>query len=116
MVSELSIDTVGSLWEWASEAGGSAYVRRQCVAYLRNEFSRICSSHVLFELDEELLHDCLLSDYVEVAVYFIWKHLEVGIIEEHMENLTFNAHIVERRVENQCAVYVVLKNSINLKP
>lgn len=105
MVSELSIDTVGSLWEWASEAGGSAYVRRQCVAYLRNEFSRICSSHVLFELDEELLHDCLLSDYVECSEVEIlesvvrWgEHELVRRMEEREPNLVASTtHSISRR-------------------
>ncbi|VDM45605.1 unnamed protein product [Toxocara canis] len=105
MVAELSMDTVGSLWEWASEAGGSAYVRRQCVAYLRNEFSRICASHVLFELDEQLLHDCLVSDYVQCSEVEIlesivrWgEHELVRRMEEREPNLVANTtHSISRR-------------------
>ena len=67
LMAELSMDTVVCLWLWASEIGGSAYIRRQCVAFLRSEFCRICSSHLLFELDEDLLHECLLSDFVQVS-------------------------------------------------
>lgn len=70
MVSELSLDTVGSLWTWASEAGGSAYVRRQCITFVLTEFSRICASHLLLELEEDLLYECLLSDYVQVLFIF----------------------------------------------
>lgn len=62
----MSLDTVVGLWLWSSEIGGSHYVRRQCVAFLRSEFGRICSSHLLFELDEDLLRECLLSDFVQV--------------------------------------------------
>ncbi|MFH4975097.1 hypothetical protein AB6A40_001806 [Gnathostoma spinigerum] len=68
MVSELSADTLSGLWSWSSEPDGSAYVKRQCIAYLRGEFSRICSSYLLYELDEDLLYECLLSDYVQVSV------------------------------------------------
>lgn len=72
IVAQMSIETVGSLWNWACETGGSAYVRRQCVAFLRSDFSRICSSHLLFELEKDLLKSCLLSDYVQVFQLFFF--------------------------------------------
>lgn len=42
-------------------------MRRRCMSYLRSEFSKICSSHLLFELDEDMLYECLLSDFVQVC-------------------------------------------------
>lgn len=71
----MSMETVVSLWNWACEPGGSAYVRRHCIAFLRSDFSRICSSHLLFELEEDLLKDCLLSDYVQVFSCFLFLYL-----------------------------------------
>ncbi|VDP12852.1 unnamed protein product [Onchocerca flexuosa] len=72
IVAQISIETVGSLWNWACEPGGSTYVQRHCIAFLRSDFSRICSSHLLFELEEDLLKGCLLSDYVQVFLFIVF--------------------------------------------
>lgn len=77
IVAQISIETVGSLWNWACEPGGSAYVRRHCIAFLRSDFSRICSSHLLFELEEDLLKGCLLSDYVQVFLLIVFISLSL---------------------------------------
>ncbi|EJW88351.1 hypothetical protein WUBG_00737, partial [Wuchereria bancrofti] len=105
IVAQISIETVGSLWNWACEPGGSAYVRRHCIAFLCADFSRICSSHLLFELEEDLLKDCLLSDYVQCAEVKIletvirWgEHELVRRMEEREPNLIANtAHSISRK-------------------
>uniref|UniRef100_A0A915PQP9 BTB domain-containing protein n=1 Tax=Setaria digitata TaxID=48799 RepID=A0A915PQP9_9BILA len=90
IVAQISMETVGSLWNWACESGGSSYVRRHCIAYLRSDFSRICSSHLLFELEEDLLKDCLLSDYVQCS--------EVKILEAIIR---WGEHELVRRMEER---------------
>ncbi|CAG9532968.1 unnamed protein product [Cercopithifilaria johnstoni] len=105
IIAQMSIETVGSLWNWACEPGGSAYVRRQCIAFLRSDFSRICSSHILFELQEDLLRNCLLSDYVQCAEVKIletvirWgEHELMRRMEEREPNLIANTiHSVSRK-------------------
>uniref|UniRef100_A0A8R1XYV0 BTB domain-containing protein n=1 Tax=Onchocerca volvulus TaxID=6282 RepID=A0A8R1XYV0_ONCVO len=105
IVAQISIETVGSLWNWACEPGGSAYVRRHCIAFLRSDFSRICSSHLLFELEEDLLKGCLLSDYVQCAEVKIletvirWgEHELVRRMEEREPNLIANTtHSISRK-------------------
>ncbi|KAK6108220.1 BTB/POZ domain family protein [Brugia pahangi] len=105
IVAQISIETVGSLWNWACEPGGSAYVRRHCIAFLCADFSRICTSHLLFELEEDLLKDCLLSDYVQCVEVKIletiirWgEHQLVRRMEEREPNLIANtAHSISRK-------------------
>ncbi|EJD76797.1 Btbd7 protein, variant [Loa loa] len=105
IVAQISIETVRSLWNWACEPGGSAYVRRHCISFLRSDFSRICSSHLLFELEEDLLKDCLLSDYVQCAEVKIletvirWgEHKLVRRMEEREPNLIANTtHSISRK-------------------
>ncbi|VDN17146.1 unnamed protein product [Gongylonema pulchrum] len=105
IVAQISVETVSSLWNWAFEPGGSAFVRRHCTAFLRTEFSRICSSHVLFELEEDMLRDCLLSDYVQCAEVEIletvirWgEHELVRRMEEREPNLIANTtHSISRK-------------------
>lgn len=105
MIAELSVDTVAGLWCWASEAGGSAYVRRQCVAFLRAEFSRVAASNLLFELEEGFLHECLSSDFVQASEVEIlealirWgEHELVRRMEEREPNLVANTtHSISRK-------------------
>uniref|UniRef100_A0A0R3RX56 BTB/POZ domain-containing protein 7 n=1 Tax=Elaeophora elaphi TaxID=1147741 RepID=A0A0R3RX56_9BILA len=105
IVAQMSIETVGSLWNWACEPGGSVYVRRHCIAFLRSDFSRICTSHLLFELEEDLLKNCLLSDYVQCAEVKIleavirWgEHELMRRMEEREPNLIANTtHSISRK-------------------
>ncbi|VBB29507.1 unnamed protein product, partial [Acanthocheilonema viteae] len=105
IVAQMSIETVGSLWNWTCEPGGSAYVRRHCIAFLCSDFSRICSSHLLFELEEDLLKNCLLSDYVQCAEVKIleavirWgEHELMRRMEEREPNLIANtSHSISRK-------------------
>ncbi|KAM3717368.1 BTB/POZ domain-containing protein [Dirofilaria immitis] len=105
IIAQMSIETVGSLWNWACEPGGSAYVRRHCIAFLRSDFSQICSSHLLFELEEDLLKDCLLSDHVQCAEVKIletvirWGEYElVRRMEKREPNLIANTtHSISRK-------------------
>ncbi|VDK76997.1 unnamed protein product [Litomosoides sigmodontis] len=105
IIGQISIETVGSLWNWACEPGGSAFVRRHCIAFLRSNFSRICSSYLLFELEEDLLKNCLLSDYVQCAEVKIleavirWgEHELIRRMEEREPNLIANTtHSISRK-------------------
>uniref|UniRef100_A0A0N5AT00 BTB domain-containing protein n=1 Tax=Syphacia muris TaxID=451379 RepID=A0A0N5AT00_9BILA len=105
LIAEMSLDTVIGLWLWSSEVGGSQYIKKQCVSFLRAEFSRICSSHLLFELDEDLLRECLSSDFVQCSEVEIlealicWGENELlKRMEEREPNLVANTtHSISRR-------------------
>ncbi|KAK0410559.1 hypothetical protein QR680_005195 [Steinernema hermaphroditum] len=67
IVRNLNLDNLVAVYNWASEAGGSKYVRRHCLNMLFADFARIANSHYLFEMSEELLYECVSSDFVQAS-------------------------------------------------
>ncbi|KFD65331.1 hypothetical protein M514_08222, partial [Trichuris suis] len=105
LASRLDYDTLNALYGWSSEAHGSPYVRRCCVAFLAEHFSHIVNSPDLFNLDETLLIEALKSDFVQaseleilVAVLKWGEHQLTRIMEEREPNLLAGTmHSISRK-------------------
>ena len=67
IVENLSLENLVSVLNWSCESHGSAWVHRQALHYLREEFSQVSGSPVLLELDKKLLVDTIGSDFLQAA-------------------------------------------------
>ncbi|CDW53012.1 BACK domain containing protein [Trichuris trichiura] len=105
LASRLDYDTLNALYGWSSEAHGSPYLRRCCVAFLAEHFSHIVNSPDLFNLDETLLIETLKSDFVQaseleilVAILRWGEHQLTRIMEEREPNLLAGTmHSISRK-------------------
>jgi BTB/POZ domain-containing protein 7 len=62
----LGPQTLPALLAWGSRPYGSAWVHRQAMTFLREEFQPLAQSPVLFQLGTEHLRDALSSDFLQV--------------------------------------------------
>ncbi|XP_076037996.1 BTB/POZ domain-containing protein 7 isoform X2 [Oratosquilla oratoria] len=67
IVESLIVDNLVSVLRWSGEAHGSAWVHRQALHFLREEFSQVAQSGVLLELDKGTLLEALQSDFLQAA-------------------------------------------------
>ena len=68
LVDAINLDTVQKLLEW-SERNGSEFLRRQCVCFLREEFTTIATSQLLVQLNENQLIELIKSDFLQASEY-----------------------------------------------
>ncbi|TKR60875.1 hypothetical protein L596_028057 [Steinernema carpocapsae] len=67
IVRNLNLDSLIPVYNWASEAGGSNYIRRHCLNMIYADFAKIANSHSLFDMSEDLLYECVSSDFVQAS-------------------------------------------------
>jgi len=66
----MTIDSLPSVLHWSSKPHGSAWVHRQALQFLREEFSQLvqpCHLPVLYELSHDYLVDAVSSDFLQVS-------------------------------------------------
>ncbi|XP_053211957.1 BTB/POZ domain-containing protein 7-like isoform X2 [Panonychus citri] len=67
LVDSLSIDNLITILKWSEQPHGSIWVKRQSLYFLREEFSLIVSSSILYQLDLNHLKDAISSDYLQAS-------------------------------------------------
>lgn len=65
----ISLESLISILKWSSQPYGSKWVHRQAVHFLREEFSQVMTSDVLYELTKDQLLTVIQSDYLQVRLY-----------------------------------------------
>ena len=105
IVESLSLENLVSVLRWSRESHGSAWVHRQALHFLREEFSQVAQSGVLLELDKGTLIEALASDFLQAAELEVlqavlrWgEHQLMKRMEEREPNLVSQtAHSVTRK-------------------
>ena len=107
IVESLNLENLMSVLAWSKQSHGSAWVQRQAMHYLREEFSRVAcpQSQVLLELDKTTLVEALVSDFLQAselevlqAVLRWGEHQLAKRMEEREPNLVSQtAHSVTRK-------------------
>ncbi|ROT82918.1 putative BTB/POZ domain-containing protein 7 isoform X1 [Penaeus vannamei] len=90
IVESVSLDNLVSVLRWSGEAHGSAWVHRQALHFLREEFSQVAQSGVLLELDKSTLLEALISDFLQAA--------ELDVLQA---TLRWGEHQLLRRMEDR---------------
>ncbi|XP_066982557.1 BTB/POZ domain-containing protein 7 isoform X2 [Macrobrachium rosenbergii] len=90
IVESISLDNLVSILRWSGEAHGSAWVHRQALHFLREEFSQVAQSGVLLELEKSTLVEALTSDFLQAA--------ELDVLQA---TLRWGEHQLLRRMEDR---------------
>ncbi|XP_023288554.1 BTB/POZ domain-containing protein 7 isoform X2 [Orussus abietinus] len=101
----LTLDSLPTVLRWGSQPHGSAWVHRQALHYLREEFQAVASSPVLHQLDHAHLANVLQSYFLQAselevlqAVLKWGEHELVRRMEDREPNLlSHTAHSVTRK-------------------
>lgn len=67
----LSLESLPSVLRWGSQPHGSAWVHRQALHFLREEFQAVVQSPVLHQLDKAHLIDALSSHFLQVCCKYL---------------------------------------------
>lgn len=67
IIDSLSIETLVMILKWSEQPHGSPWVKRQALCFLREEFSSLASSHILYQLDHSHLLEAIKSDYLQAS-------------------------------------------------
>uniref|UniRef100_A0A8D9ACE9 BTB/POZ domain-containing protein 7 n=1 Tax=Cacopsylla melanoneura TaxID=428564 RepID=A0A8D9ACE9_9HEMI len=105
ILEHLTLDSLPTVLRWGSQPHGSPWVGRQARHFLREEFSQVANSPVLFQLDKKHLIEALQSDFllaseldVLSAVLKWGENQLVRRIEDREPNLVSQtAHSVSRK-------------------
>ncbi|KAK8373937.1 hypothetical protein O3P69_011961, partial [Scylla paramamosain] len=90
IVESLCLENLVSILRWSGEAHGSAWVHRQALHFLREEFAQVAQSGVLLELDKTTLLEGLTSDFLQAA--------ELDVLQA---TLRWGEHQLLRRMEDR---------------
>uniref|UniRef100_A0A8D8ANN2 BTB/POZ domain-containing protein 7 n=2 Tax=Culex pipiens TaxID=7175 RepID=A0A8D8ANN2_CULPI len=101
----LSLDTLATVLRWGGQPHGSAWVYRQACHYLREEFSAIVGSPVLFQLDKSQIIEALQNNFLQASELEVlqavlkWGEQElIRRMEDREPNLlSHTAHSVTRK-------------------
>lgn len=101
----LTLETLPQVLQWAQQPYGSAWVHRQALHYLREEFQPISQSPVLHQLDKAHLIEVLKSPFLQAnelevlnAVLKWGEHELVRRMEDREPNIvSHTAHSVARK-------------------
>ena len=63
----LGAENLVSTLVWSEEAHGSPWVHRQALHYLREEFTTICHSPLLYDLSKHYLMQAIKSEFLQVS-------------------------------------------------
>lgn len=69
LVDAISLETVIGLLVWSERSNGSEFVRRQCLCFLREEYSTVATSKLLLQLSETQLIELIKSDFLQASEY-----------------------------------------------
>ncbi|XP_038074595.1 BTB/POZ domain-containing protein 7-like [Patiria miniata] len=105
LANAISTENLSSILNWSAEPHGSRWVHRQAMHYLREEFSTISGSVVLFELSKALLKKAIKSDFLQASEAEVLKavvkwgeHQLIRRMEDREPNLVSNTqHSVSRK-------------------
>ena len=62
----LSLENLVSILQWSSEPHGSAWVHRQALNYLQEDFLQVAHSPVLLDISQPYLLQAISSDFLQV--------------------------------------------------
>ncbi|XP_077279621.1 BTB/POZ domain-containing protein 7 isoform X2 [Temnothorax americanus] len=101
----LTLESLPTVLKWGSQPHGSAWVHRQALHYLREEFQPIASSSILHQLDHAHLANVLQSHFLQAselevlqAVLKWGEHELVRRMEDREPNLlSHTVHSVTRK-------------------
>ncbi|CAG9759562.1 unnamed protein product [Ceutorhynchus assimilis] len=101
----LSLDTLPVVLQWARQPHGSAWVHRQALHFLREEFQPVAQSVVLHQLDKEHIIEILKSPFLQAselevlqAVLKWGEHELIRRMEDREPNVvSHTAHSVTRK-------------------
>lgn len=65
----LNIDTLATVLHWSCQPHGSAWVHRQALHFLREEFQPVAQSPVLHQLDKAHIIEVLQSSFLQVSTF-----------------------------------------------
>ncbi len=71
VIESLSAENMLHVLNWSQEAHGSAWVHRQTLHFLREEFLAIAQSPVLCELSREYMVEAVKSDFLQVDILLL---------------------------------------------
>ncbi|XP_071800469.1 BTB/POZ domain-containing protein 7-like [Asterias amurensis] len=105
LANALCAENLVSILNWSSEPHGSRWVHRQAMHFLREEFSNIIASPVLFDLSKSLLKKAIKSDFLQASEAEVLKavvkwgeHQLIRRMEDREPNLVSNTqHSVSRK-------------------
>lgn len=63
----MTLENLVPILRWSEQPHGSAWVHRQALQFLREEFQAIANSPVLYELDKSHMIDALQSDFLQAS-------------------------------------------------
>ncbi|XP_066155348.1 BTB/POZ domain-containing protein 7 [Euwallacea fornicatus] len=101
----LSLDTLPAVLQWSSQPHGSAWVHRQALHFLREEFQPVSQSPVFYLLDKEHIIEVLKSPFLQAselevlqAVLKWGEHELIRRMEDREPNVvSHTAHSVTRK-------------------
>ncbi|GLV45027.1 uncharacterized protein CBL_14400 [Carabus blaptoides fortunei] len=101
----LTLDSLATVLHWACQPHGSAWVHRQALHFLREEFQPVAQSPVLHQLDKTHIIEVLQSNFLQAselevltAVLKWGEHELVRRMEDREPNLlNHTAHSVSRK-------------------
>ncbi|XP_066997729.1 BTB/POZ domain-containing protein 7 isoform X2 [Anabrus simplex] len=101
----LSLESLPTVLKWGCQPHGSAWVHRQALHFLREEFQAVAQSPVLHQLDKVQLIDALTSHFLQAselevlqAVLKWGEHELIRRMEDREPNLlSHTAHSVTRK-------------------
>ncbi|XP_025201394.1 BTB/POZ domain-containing protein 7 [Melanaphis sacchari] len=101
----LTLESLPGVLRWGNLPHGSAWVHRQAKHFLREEFSQVANSPVLYQLDKAHLIDCLKSNFLQSselevlqAVLKWGEHELIRRMEDREPNLVSQTtHSVSRK-------------------
>ena len=67
IIDSLSVETLVMVLKWSEQPHGSPWVKRQALCFLREEFSAIASSSLLYQLEFTHLLEALKSDFLQAS-------------------------------------------------
>lgn len=63
----LNLENLVPLLKWSEQPHGSPWVKRQALCFLREEFSSVASSSILYELEASHIIEAIKSDYLQAS-------------------------------------------------
>lgn len=99
LVEAINLDTVLRILDWSERSNGSAFVRRQALCFLREEFSTIATSELLFKLNKSQFIELIKSDFLQASEYEVMRSI-LRWVEFDLTGLTtgqFNRRIKESK-------------------
>ena len=68
IIDSVNVENIINVVDWSSQPHGSAWVHRQALNYLREEFVQISHSSVVCDLSVEYLLEAIRSDFLQVRL------------------------------------------------